>query len=295
MKRTPLVALVAATVALASLGLAACTPKGRYVDLVFASATKTTQVYKETTHLVTGEPLDLYADIYQPKGDTAARRPAIIWIHGGGFTSGDRSAMADVATAYARRGYVTLSISYRLDPGLRCQDLQDGSIPPEELDEVAARCRRAITAASNDGLSAVGWLRRHADEYRVDQKRIAIGGSSAGAVTAVNVGQRANPGGGPIPSGQSVGAVLAMSGCQYDGASIDRYDAPVSMLASGGDSLVPYSCSVGTVRKAASFGTPTQELFYPSESWHAQGLYARHRAEVDAAWTSFLIRQLDLA
>lgn len=279
---------------LASAGLTACTPGTRYVDLVFSSTTMSTATYKQTTDLTTGGPLALVTDVYQPAGDTFAKRPAIVWIHGGGFKGGDRSKFTDVAKAYARRGYVTLSIEYRLDPGNRCQAVQDGEIPPEQLAAETARCERAITAAKHDAQSSVVWLRTKATTYKVDPTRIAVGGGSAGAITALNVGQQSNPDGGAVPANLRVGAVLAMSGCQYDLTSIDRNDAPVAMLASGGDQAVPYSCSVATVDAARAAGTPVSTMYYPHESAHAQQLYKDHQAAVDKSWTSFLITQLRL-
>ncbi|MFN8018399.1 MAG: alpha/beta hydrolase fold domain-containing protein [Acidimicrobiales bacterium] len=294
MRRTALAALGLAA-ALCAVATTACTPGRRYVDMVFDSATKSTTTYKTTTDLTTAAPLTLVTDVYQPTGDALGRRPAIVWIHGGGFKGGSRSDLATIANEWARRGFVTLSIEYRLDKGNRCQELQDGLIPTDEVAAETARCTRDIVAAQNDALSAVGWIRRHADEYRVDPKRIAVGGGSAGAVTAVNVAQRANPDHGPVPSGATVGAALAMSGCQYDMASIDANDAPISILASGGDPAVPYDCSVATLDEARSLGTPTQRLLYPKESGHAQALYKAHKATVDAAWSSFLIEHLDLA
>lgn len=294
MKRS-LILVALAGLAVGAAGLSGCTPGRRYVDQVFSSATKTTAAYRTTTDLTTGDPLTLVADVYQPSGDTAAKRPVIVWIHGGGFKGGTRAAMADVADAYARRGYVTLSIEYRLDPGNRCQDLQDGKITdPDEAAAEHARCQRDITAAQNDALAAVGWVRRHAAEYRADPNRIAVGGGAAGAVTALNVAQRSNPGGGPIPSGTRVSAALAMSGCQYDPPSIDGNDAPISILASGDDQAVPYACSVATLNAAKAAGTATLGLLYPNESGHAQALYKTHRAAVDKAWTAFLVEHLHL-
>ena len=294
MRRTALATFALATV-VSLAATTACTPGRRYVDVVFDSATKSTAAYKDTTDLTAGTPLTLVTDVYQPTGDTLGRRPAIVWIHGGGFKGGSRADLATVATQWAKRGFVTLSIEYRLDKGNRCQDLQDGKIPADEVEAETARCTRDIVAAQNDALAAVGWIRRHADQYRVDPKRIAVGGGSAGAVTAVNVAQRANPDHGPVPSGARVGAALAMSGCQYELASIDANDAPISILASGGDPAVPYECSVATLDAARSLGTPTQRLLYPKESGHAQALYKAHQATVDAAWSAFLIEHLDLA
>jgi dienelactone hydrolase len=293
-KRSLVLAAVAG-LAVAAAGLTGCTPGRRYVDQVFSSTTKTTVAYRTIPDLTTGKPLTLVTDVYQPAGDTAAKRPVIVWIHGGGFKGGNRSSLADVAAAYARRGYVTLSIEYRLDPGNRCQELQDGKITdPDEAAAEHDRCERDITAAQNDGLAAVGWVRRHAAEYRADPNRIAVGGGSAGAVTALNVAQRANPGGGPMPSGTRVSAALAMSGCQYDPPAIDGNDAPISILASGGDQAVPFGCSVATLNAAKAAGTPTLGLLYPDESGHALALYKAHRAAVDQAWTAFLVDHLHL-
>ena len=74
----------------------------------------------------------------------------------------------------------------------------------------------------------------------------------------------------------------------------DAADAPVAMLASGGDWLVPYSCSVATVDGASRLGTPTWRNLYPNESAHAQDLYRQHQPEVDRGWRLFLIDQLAL-
>ncbi|MEZ5137307.1 MAG: alpha/beta hydrolase [Acidimicrobiales bacterium] len=295
MKRALLV-LVAAVAGLAALGLSACTPtSGRYIDLVFASTTKSTHLYKETKDLTTGADLDLFTDVYQPTGDTLAKRPAIVWVHGGGFKTGNRTQIGDVAAEWARRGYVTLSISYRLDPGNKCQEYQDGKFTdPVQAEAERARCERAIYAAQNDAFSALGWLRRHAAEFKVDTSRLVVAGSSAGAVTALNVAQRGNVDGGAVPVGRSVKAALAMSGCQYDPAAIDANDAPIAMIASGGDISVPYECSVATVDAAKGFGTPVAANYWPDESYHAKDLYRRHQAEIDAGWTSFLYQRLAL-
>jgi dienelactone hydrolase len=203
--------------------------------------------------------------------------------------------MDPIAAEWARRGYVTLSIDYRLDPGNRCQDIQDGKITdPALLAVETARCKRAIEAAQADALASIAWLRLHATTYRVDPLRVAVGGSSAGAVTAVNVAERANPLGGPITARYRVGAALAMSGCNYDPASIDAYDRPIALLASGHDQAVDFGCVTTTADTAQAKGNVVQRTFYPNESAHAMTLYRAHQATVDAKWTKFLIAQLHL-
>lgn len=285
-RRTAVAALVA-VVALATVTASpasAATPQ-RYRDPVFAKTTKDTYLYKSAPDLVTGKLVPLRLDVYRPAGDTLAKRPAIIWIHGGGFRFGDRSAMGAIAAEWAQKGYVTVSISYRLDNRGPCQALATGG---------AARCSKAIDAAQADALTSVAWLRARATTFKVDPTRIAVGGSSAGAITAVNVAQRANPGGGPVPANVKVRAAVAMSGCQYDRRSIDRNDAPISFLASGKDPLVSFACVQATADATQKAGTVVQRIYYPSESGHAQLLYREHQAQVDPRYEAFLIDHLDL-
>ncbi len=278
-----LVALVSA-VSFTATPASAAAPE-RYRDAVFARTTKSTYVYKTPPDLVTGKLTPLRLDVYRPVGDTLAKRPAIIWIHGGGFRMGDRSHLGAIAAEWAQKGYVTVSISYRLDSRGPCQAVASGG---------AVRCSKAIEAAQADALTSVAWLRARATSFKVDPSRIAVGGSSAGAVTAVNVAQRANPGGGTVPARVKVRAALAMSGCQFDRGSIDANDAPISFLASGKDPLVAYRCVQATADQVEKVGTPVERIYYPSESGHAQQLYRQHQAQVDPKWESFLIDHLDL-
>ncbi len=97
-----------------------------------------------------------------------------------------------------------------------------------------------------------------------------------------------------MPRHLKVRAALAMSGCQYDRASIDANDAPISFLASGKDPLVAYRCVTATADQVQKVGTPVERIYYPTESGHAQLLYREHQAQVDPRWESFLIEHLDL-
>ena len=90
--------------------------------------------------------------------DTATRRPALVLIHGGGMRSGwkDRPPHPQTMLYFAKRGYVTLSIDYRLAPEAK------------------------FPAQIEDCKTAVRWLRAHADRYGVDPDRIGAMGQSAG-------------------------------------------------------------------------------------------------------------------
>jgi acetyl esterase/lipase len=59
---------------------------------------------------------DLKMDIYEPIGDTLLQRPLMLWVHPGGFLLGDKGVddMVALCDSFAKRGYVTASIGYRL-------------------------------------------------------------------------------------------------------------------------------------------------------------------------------------
>lgn len=266
----------------------------RYRTPIFPGASVTTATYGQAPDLISSAPVTLQLDVYRPTGDSATSRPLLVWIHGGGFSGGNRGLMASEAIAYARLGYVTASISYRLDAGNHCGEVQAGLYSGDQLVAERDRCLRAILAARDDAATAIGWLRAHAATYGIDPTRVAVGGSSAGAITAIHVGETLNTPGSPPPAESQVSAVLAMSGCNYIAGSIDAFDAPIAIAASGGDPLVPFACSVATIDAAAAVGTDVQRHYFALESAHAQGLYVAHRDEIDRSWRLFLIDHLHL-
>jgi acetyl esterase/lipase len=112
----------------------------------------------------------LRMNIYRPSGDTLTQRPVIIFAFGGGFVTGSKTeaSMVRLCQAFARRGFVTASIDYRL--GMNISD--------EELS------KRAVYRGLQDGRSAVRFFRRNAATYGVDPNQIYLSGHSAGAFVA---------------------------------------------------------------------------------------------------------------
>ena len=88
----------------------------RYRDAVFRRVSVQRDVQYGTATDAAGNPVALTLDVYQPTGDRARNRPAVEWIHGGGFRAGTKnnSNVVDLATAFAQRGYVAVSIDCRL-------------------------------------------------------------------------------------------------------------------------------------------------------------------------------------
>ena len=117
-----LTALVAAVVIgiVALTGCAIVKPPGdaplRYRDQVFSDVTVTHDLQYGSAVNSNGDTEALKLDLYQPTGDTVTKRPAVVWVHGGGFSGGDKGAgpSPDLANKFAKLGYVTVSINYRL-------------------------------------------------------------------------------------------------------------------------------------------------------------------------------------
>src|SRR5690242_20260974 len=88
------------------------TPPGpsplRYRDAVFSNVTITRDITYGSAVDQSGTTVTLTLDSYVPKNDTATKRPAIVWVHGGSFSGGDKTSpeLVDEATTFAKEGYV---------------------------------------------------------------------------------------------------------------------------------------------------------------------------------------------
>jgi acetyl esterase/lipase len=193
----------------------------RYLDPVFESVDATLDVPYRDTVDYRGTPVRLHLDVYEPAGDPSARRPAIVWMHGGYFIFGDKRDMADYADEFARRGYVSISLQYRLRTGL------------SPFDPIGIAL--AGFDAHVDAVAAVAWLRAHADEYRIDPDTIAAAGYSAGAVTALNLaylpGQRG-------PATSPVAAAVSIAGLTF--GIPEAGEPPALVLHGTADATVPF-------------------------------------------------------
>ena len=107
---------------------------------------------------INGKSLQL--DIYKPK-NIDDNSPLLIFIHGGGWKGGERSDYLIYLVDFAKRGYITATVSYRL--------LKDASYP----------------ACVEDINDALNWFYKNGDNYGYDPDRIALIGGSAGAHLAL--------------------------------------------------------------------------------------------------------------
>jgi acetyl esterase/lipase len=254
----------------------------RYRDEIFTGTTKTADVTYGSAVDQNGQTLALKLDVYRPTGDRVTRRPLIVWVHGGSFRSGTKASpeLVDEATSFAKKGYVTASIDYRLSP-TGC----GGSAP-------VAQCVDAINDAREDAQAAVRFFRARAGPYGVDPTRIAIGGSSAGAITALNVAYQPDHPGSSGNPGQSsaVGGAVSLSGAVIFTGEVGPGDAPALLFHGTEDALVPYAWAQDTVEAAHA-----DQLRAYLITWEGGGHvpYAAHRDEILRLTTNFVYRTLD--
>ena len=97
----------------------------RYLDLVFDDVDVTSGIVYRHTSDAAGTGVDLTLDVYQPAGDTEEQRPVVVWLRGGWFGGAAGPDMGAYAEAFARRGYVSVTMTYRQRPGLRCCPTDD--------------------------------------------------------------------------------------------------------------------------------------------------------------------------
>jgi predicted esterase len=136
-----------------------------------------------------------------------------------------------------------------------------------------------------DAQTAVRYLRAHATKFGIDTKRIAIGGSSAGAITALNVGFTSSE---DPPS--AVGAAVSLSGAA--GGTFGPGDAPSLFFHGTADVVVPYQLAVNTWNAAKAAGL---DSFFTSWAGAGHVPYVQHRTEILDQTTNFLYWELDLA
>lgn len=290
MTRVRMFAAAALTLVVA---LIAATPAGaakdvRYKDEIFKKVKVTTNVqYGVGPATTLGPEQPLFMDAYRPKGDPVKKRPAVIWVHGGGFATGDKSSseIVDLAKTYARKGYATFSINYRLLVSSGCGGTGD-TIPPE--------CYQAALEAGHDAQAAVRYLRANAKRLKLDPNRIAMGGTSAGAIVSSGVaalsaqpGESGNPG-----FSSAIRSFVSISGGLPGGIFVDAFTAPGILFASTLDPVVPYKWSTEMADKMASFGIPAKVVTFESDV-HVP--YEQFRSTILKQTTKSLYRNLRLS
>ena len=91
-------------------------------------------------------------DVYAPA--LGGGHPVVVWVHGGGWRRGDKAAVQDKPQAFVAKGFLFVSVNYRLVPDVTVREM------------------------AGDVARAVRWVHGHAAEYGGDPKTIFVAGLS---------------------------------------------------------------------------------------------------------------------
>jgi len=204
--------------------------------------------------------------------------PAVVFVHGGGWRAGSPYHFSRQARILAENGYIGACIEYRLS------------------------AESTFPAAIEDVKCAVRWLRAHAAQYRVNGKKIAVSGGSAGGHLSLLAGtsggvKELEGSGGWSEYSSRVQLVAAFNpACKFAGKTmqpfvqfigvpyvenpelyrraepasyIDSSDPPMLLLHATGDKTIPYAESVEFVSLLRAAGV-SAELYSdqgPGHGW----------------------------
>lgn len=248
--------------------------------------------------------------------DTRSLRPVLVWVHGGAFIGGDASVdngeNKQMVLTMATRGYVVVSINYRLVPMIDISALN--TLKPPQV-------------ATEDARAAVRFVRKMASEWRIDTSRIVVGGDSAGAMTAMGYGfvkQFTDGHSGNAGYDSSINAVIAVSGsmvaqgfctigdapdytpsgCTFDGTDtpdgdvtyqMSAGDIPVVMIHGTADNIVPYKGAFEAKARAEEVGVRMEFLTVPGAGHVPYGDVFNEDEPYFRQWLTFVSGSLNLA
>lgn len=201
----------------------------RYIDSVFDSVSKKTYTYSKI------KDISLKLDFYQPTNDTLLKRPVIVLVHGGGFSTGSRENHFIVSTAenIAKKGYVVASVDYTLLH--KTEDLSCNVSSKFKL--------KTIEKATQDVAKALMYLVNYKEAFNIDDTKVILYGSSAGAEIILNLAYNKELVLNPkyFPNIPKISAVISLSGAILDASLINKTNAIPGVFYHGTlDPVVPY-------------------------------------------------------
>ena len=206
-------------------------------------------------HSGTPKPVTLEMDIYIPVDDGAGQRPLLLMMHGGSFFIGNKGEKGQSGWCeyFASLGYVAASIDYRM-----------GFHP------IKREVREAESRALEDAEAALSYLLGRED-LRIDPARVFAAGTSAGAITALNLAY------GPHPK-FPIRAVANLWGSVHDLSVLERASVPILSFQSTNDPLMPYEEGY-PIRKLRALSGLVSDYMYGTHAIHEKALSLGIRAE----------------
>ncbi|MBK5721518.1 carboxylesterase family protein [Dysgonomonas sp. Marseille-P4677] len=172
-------------------------------------------------------------------------KPCIIFMFGGGFSSGKRDdkTYVEYFERLINKGYVVVSIDYRLGMKNLKSSIDSSGVDPIRF---AVLLKNSISIAVEDLFDATSYVVDHAKEWNIDSNLIIANGSSAGAVSVLH-GEYAicnqDKVAEKLPKGFNYAGIIAFAGAIFstDGdLTWKTLPAPIQMFHGDADRNVPY-------------------------------------------------------
>ena len=203
---------------------------GRYFDEIFTGVSVTSNIQYGSSISVDNNQVNLLLDVYQPQGDNNTNRPLILLAHGGSFIGGsktDDAAIVELCQRFAKMGYVTASMNYRLESALNVLLSSDREKTFLEI----------IYRAVQDQKAAIRFFRKSVAEqgnpYGINPNIIIVGGSSAGGVLSIHTAYLDKPS--EVPSKIDTAALGSMEGASGNPGYSSIPQAVVNLCGAIGD------------------------------------------------------------
>lgn len=244
----------------------------RYLNTVFTEYVRHGDlVFAQNLNNLDGKVETLTLRVFEPKGDTATKRPLLVLTPGGGFVQTGATWMDDFGEELARAGYVVAINRYRLS-----RDLNS----PEKFYD-------ALFKATSDQKAAIRYFIKDAagpNRFKIDVDNIFIGGHSAGSFTSMytayldarnklsdaatsalqkNGGLEGNSGNETLKF--KLRGVINLSGAVFD---LDMFDAgePALLHIHGDkDDVVPLGSNAAGLHGSTTLHKRAQSLAIPSQ------------------------------
>lgn len=198
-----------------------------------------------------GKATDLKLDIYLPVPEVTKNKfPLIVYMHGGGFLTGDKRTSQDDCEILNANGFIAATINYRLGRD------QKNNACAEDPDLTSEACYRAI----QDLRASIRYLVANAGKYGIDTRWIFIEGASAGAATCLEAAYITqdsadyyfsnsskklgllNNAGNNLPDNYTIRGIASMWGALYSQYIITRENAIPTIFFHGElDDIMPWN------------------------------------------------------
>ena len=224
----------------------------------------------------------LKLDVYQPHGDTVTKRPAIVWVHGGGFKTGTKTSgeIVDQANEFAKRGYLNVSIDYRLTAGLR---------PVHR--PVHRRHQDGVPRRPGRGAVAAGQRRHLRHRRRPHRRRRLLGRRHHRLQRGLRLRDRSATAATPATPRRS--GPPCRSPARRSPPRPAKGDPPTFDMHGDADTIVPLAWNDTTLAAAAKVRASIAERTVWKGDGHVP--YGEHRTEIIDQTRNFLYAAMDLS